>query len=126
MMAVNLWIRPPLTVLETRLILTSLSWSSSELGFILCCAILPSSELQAALTGTLGKFLYTSVIDITGSVEYDVGYALFGCSFGNSLADLLRGFLVAAVSGESGLISGGGYERCTVAVINDLSTDVSQ
>ena len=48
---------------------------------------MPSSELQAALAGTLGKFLYSSVIDVAGSVEYDVRNTLRGRSFGKLLAD---------------------------------------
>lgn len=94
--AANFMTRPPLTVLETRLMETTLVIMPSS-SCLLCMAIVssPSLQLQTGLAGTLSESLHTAVVNETAAVIDHFGNALLKALLGDVLANLLGSINVA-------------------------------
>src|SRR5699024_642045 len=94
--ALNFITRPPLTVLDTRLMATTFSSMPSSTSRFLLSIVSSSLQLQAALTGALGQSFHAAVIHKATAIEHD-GLDAFGQSLlGDHLTDLVRRLDVAA------------------------------
>src|SRR6266511_474246 len=83
--------RPPFTTLDTRLIWTTRSVSSSRFGSILAMSPPSTSlELQARLAGRVAERLDPAVIAVATAVEHDVADPGGLRALRDELADLLR------------------------------------
>ena len=103
--------RPPLTVLDTRLVATTFSiYSLGSLSNLAIVSYPPLLEFQAALTGAFGQLGHTAVIQVTATVEHDGVDALGLAALGHQLAHSTGGGLVAAVALDL-LIQGGGGDQ---------------
>src|SRR5699024_5870990 len=122
--AENLKIRPPFTVLETRLIATTRSFISIAEASILAKSIPPYSELEAALAGAFAQLFDAAVEDITAAVEHNLGDSFIGSALGQQFANLMRGFFVTAVSFEFCIQGGGSAQRHSCNIVDNLGVDV--
>ena len=123
--AANLKIRPPLTVLDTRLMATTFSCKSSVDASILAKSIPPRLEFEAALASTLCQLFDTAVINITAAVKNDFGNALFHAPFCQSSADLAVQLLCCRRMPSNSLsIVDAAAKRNAVHIVNKLGVDV--
>src|SRR6266508_891363 len=122
--------RPPFTTLDTRLIWTTRSVSSSRFGSILAMSPPSTSlELQARLAGRVAERLHPAVIAVATAVEHDVADPGGLRALRDELADLLRALGLLLISRRRSLFDvevGRGGERAAGAVIDDLRVDVRQ
>lgn len=123
--AVNLKVRPPLTVLETRLSETTSPLQLELSGVYKLSHKLQSSlKLQSGFAGALRQSLNTAVVEIAAAIEHDVFDAGLPSTLGNQLTDLLGSLNVAAVNAKVLLVGRSRSQRAAGSVINDLRIDV--
>ena len=88
-------LRPPLTVLATRLTATSFSLNSLACSYALHSQFISSLlEVQTALASAVCKLGYATGVDVATAVEDDFVDALFHGALGDELADQLGSALL--------------------------------
>src|SRR6185503_1619728 len=85
--ALKLRFLPPLTTLVTRLIATTVSFSSYSLWSIFSRDFIDASELQTGLAGRVGGRAHAAVIQVATAIEHDARDALFLEAAGDRLAN---------------------------------------
>src|SRR5699024_1587574 len=123
--AANFMMRPPLTVLETRLMETTLVIMPSSSRFLIAITVfLLSLQLQAALAGAVSQGLDTAMIHETAAVEHDLRDALFQSTLGDLFANLGSGLDVAAETFNVLVHGGRRHQSHALFIVNDLSVNV--
>src|SRR5699024_1827896 len=123
--AANFMTRPPLTVLETRLMETTLVIMPSSCSLLRMAIVSsPSLQLQAGFAGALGERLDAALVYETAAVVDHFGDAFFQPLLGDGLANFLGRLDIAAVALEILVHAGSAGQGNALRVVDDLGVDV--